>query len=584
VVTDGQRLLAGRYLVGDVIGRGGMADVHRGEDTKLGRTVAIKILKAQLALDPAFRTRFRQEAQAASRMAHPTIVRVFDAGEETITRPDGDVVREPFIVMEYVEGRLLKDMIAEGPLGMKVATDITVGILTALEYSHRAGVVHRDIKPGNVMITPDDTVKVMDFGIARAVSDSSSTVAQTTAILGTASYFSPEQAKGETVDARTDLYSTGVVLFEMLTGRTPFRGETAVSVAYQHVSETPVRPSSVNPDVSPALDEVVLRALGKGRFDRYQTAPEFMEELELAAAGHLPKRRVVDDSATAIFGAAPTAGEETAHALRQLTSDDTVTRTQRRPPVVWIWSGALVIAMVMVAVLFWVLNLAPTDDIPTASRVVPDLSDSTWEEAQAELTGLDLVPTRLDEPSSDVEEGDVIRTDPPATTTVAPDDTIRVYVSSGAEQVTVPDLTNLDQAAATAALEEAGLELGTITDQNSPSVAAGTVLGASPASGTEADTGSSVDLVLSNGKVAITDVTGQTMSIARQLLEDPDIGLTVSPVADATCPAESGEIVTAQSLAPGEVDQKSTIELTYCTGPPEGDPAEDGGTEPEPEG
>ena len=582
-MTDGQRLLAGRYLVGDVIGRGGMADVYRGEDTKLGRTVAIKVLKAQLALDPAFRTRFRQEAQAASRMAHPTIVRVFDAGEETVTRADGDVVREPFIVMEYVEGRLLKDMIAEGPLGAKVATDIAAGILTALEYSHRAGVVHRDIKPGNVMITPNDTVKVMDFGIARAVSDSSSTVAQTTAILGTASYFSPEQAKGETVDARTDLYSTGVVLFEMLTGRTPFRGETAVSVAYQHVSETPVRPSSVNPDVSPALDEVVLHALGKGRFDRYQTAPEFMKELELAAAGHVPKRRVADDSATAIFGSAPTASEQTAHALRQLTSDDTVTRTQRRPPVVWIWSGVLVIAMVMVAVLFWVLNLAPTEDIPSASRVVPEFSDSTWEEAQAELTGLDLVPTRVDEASSEVDEGDVIRTDPPATTTVAPEDTIRVYVSTGSEQVTVPDLSNLDQAGATAALEAAGLELGSITDQNSATVAAGVVLGSTPASNTEADTGSSVDLVLSNGKVTITDVTGQTMSIARQLLEDPDIGLTVSPVADATCAAQNGEIVTAQSLAPGEVDQNSTIELTYCTGPPEGDPG-DGGPSPDPEG
>jgi serine/threonine-protein kinase len=566
VVTDAQRVLAGRYVVGDVIGRGGMADVYRGEDTKLGRVVAIKVLKAQLALDPAFRTRFRQEAQAASRMAHPTIVRVFDAGEETTTRADGEVVREPFIVMEFVRGRLLKDMIAEGPLAAKQATDITAGILTALEYSHRAGVVHRDIKPGNVMITPDDTVKVMDFGIARAVSDSSSTVAQTTAILGTASYFSPEQAKGETVDARTDLYSTGVVLFEMLTGRTPFRGETAVSVAYQHVSETPVRPSSINPDVSPALDEVVLRALGKGRFDRYQTAPEFLEELELAAAGHVPKRRIVDDEATAIFGTAPTPGEQTAHALRQLTSDDTVTRTQRRPPVVWIWSGVLVIAAVMVAVLIWVLSLSPSTEIPAASRVVPELADTTWESAQETLTGLDLTPMRLDEASSEVEAGHVIRTDPPATTTVAPEDTIRVYVSSGAAKVAVPDLSNLDQGAATVALDKAGLELGAITDANSPSVAAGIVLSASPASGTEVDEGSTVDLVLSNGKVTITDVTGQSMNVARQLLEDPEVGLTVTPVADGSCPAEPGEIVRSQSLAPGEVDQKSPISLTYCTG------------------
>lgn len=264
-MVDEERLLAGRYRVGSVIGRGGMAVVYKGRDTKLGRTVAIKILKSELASDPSFRTRFRQEAQAASRMSHATIVRVYDAGEETVRGADGSLVREPFIVMEYIEGQQLRELIMAGPLDVDEAVRITQDLLTALEYSHRAGVVHRDIKPGNVMITPSGEVKVMDFGIARAVSDTSSTVAQTTAILGTASYFSPEQAKGETVDARTDLYSAGVVLFEMLTGRPPFQGDTAVSVAYQHVSETPVRPSTINKKVSPALDQVVLHALEIGR-------------------------------------------------------------------------------------------------------------------------------------------------------------------------------------------------------------------------------------------------------------------------------------------------------------------------------
>jgi serine/threonine-protein kinase len=295
----------------------------------------------------------------------------------------------------------------------------------------------------------------------------------------------------------------------------------------------------------------------------------------------------VDDEATALFGVAPTAGEQTAHALRQLTSDDTVTRTQRRPPVVWIWAGVLVVAVVMVAVVVWVMSLNSDVDIPTTGRVIPDLSDTTWESAQETLTGLDLVPTRVDEASSEIEEGSVIRTDPPATTSVDPESTVRVYVSTGAEQVTVPDLSGLDQGAATAALEEAGLELGTITDQNSPSIGAGIVMGASPASNTDVDAGSTVDLVLSNGKVTITDVTGQTMSIARQLLEDPDVGLTVSPVADSTCPAEPGEIVTSQSLAPGEVDQNSTIELTYCTGAVDDGTGGDngnGGEEENPEG
>jgi len=287
-MSDEGRVLAGRYRVGALIGRGGMSDVHVGTDARLGRQVAIKLLKPQLATDPAFRMRFRQEAQSAARMAHPTIVRVFDAGEETVVDSAGHEVQLPFIVMEFVEGRLLKDIVHDGPLEPIAAVRVIDGVLTALEYSHRAGVVHRDIKPGNIMITSTGQVKVMDFGIARAVSDSATTVAQTTAILGTASYFSPEQAKGETVDARTDLYSTGVVLFEMLTGRPPFRGDTPVAVAYQHVSERPVKPSVINPKVSPALDAVVMHALAKNRDERYQTAAEFRADVDVAATGRVP--------------------------------------------------------------------------------------------------------------------------------------------------------------------------------------------------------------------------------------------------------------------------------------------------------
>src|SRR3546814_15424955 len=221
-----------------------MASVYRGYDVTLGRAVAIKVLRRELAEDAAFRTRFRLEAQAASRMAHPAIVRVFDAGEDSEIGSDGAPHPVPYIVMELVHGALLKDIIAEGPVPEADARRYVDGILEALEFSHRAGVVHRDIKPGNVMVTDGGQVKVMDFGIARAVSDSSSTVAETTTILGTAAYFSPEQAKGEPVDARADLYSTGVVLYELLTGRQPFRGESPVAVAYQHVSQAPARPEA----------------------------------------------------------------------------------------------------------------------------------------------------------------------------------------------------------------------------------------------------------------------------------------------------------------------------------------------------
>ncbi|MBD8100981.1 Stk1 family PASTA domain-containing Ser/Thr kinase [Plantibacter sp. CFBP 8775] len=563
-MADDQRLLAGRYVVGDLIGRGGMSNVFRGVDTKLGRTVAIKVLKSTLATDPAFRSRFRQEAQAASRMAHPTIVRVYDAGEERVKDGSGHDLIEPFIVMEYVEGRMLKDLIAEGPVESDEAVRIAHSILTALEYSHRAGVVHRDIKPGNVMITTAGDVKVTDFGIARAVSDSSTTVAQTTAILGTAAYFSPEQAKGETVDARTDLYSTGVVLFEMLTGKAPFRGDTAVAVAYQHVSERPVKPSSINPKVSPALDQVVLRALAKDRFERYQSAVEFREDLDEAGAGHVPVRRDDHDS---LFGPSPTAASSTEQAIRQLTSDDTVTRTQRRPPVVWIWAAIAGIAVILFSLVFWVVQLPPATSISTDSREVPDLVDATWESANSTIEQLELVPTKFDEASSDYDAGHVIRTDPPGGTTVTKNTQIKVYVSTGRAQVEVPDVTNQSSEAAWAAVTAAGLTQGSVTRENSPTVPAGVVLRMDPGAGTSVDQGSTVNLVVSSGNVTLTDVVGQPLLDATNYLQDATRQFTVQPQADATCKAVAGDPVTAMSPAPGDIPQKSVITLTYCTGP-----------------
>ncbi len=278
-MSSNQRVIAGRYEVGNLIGRGGMADVYEGVDTRLGRTVAIKLLKADLANDPNFEARFRQEAQASARMAHPTIVRVYDAGEDVAVDSNGNTNRHPFIVMEYVNGKLLRDLLQERRLTLQETIDFETGVLTALEFSHRAGIVHRDIKSANVMITEAGQVKVMDFGIARVVSENSATVAHTSGIVGTAQYFSPEQAKGESVDARTDLYSAGVLLYEMLAGRPPFKGESAVSVAYQHVSEAVVPPSEFDPNVSAEMDSVVLRALAKDRNERFQSAEEFREHL-----------------------------------------------------------------------------------------------------------------------------------------------------------------------------------------------------------------------------------------------------------------------------------------------------------------
>ena len=564
-MNDEGRMLAGRYRVGALIGRGGMSDVHVGTDTRLGRQVAVKLLKPQLATDPAFRMRFRQEAQSAARMAHPTIVRVFDAGEETVADASGHEVQLPFIVMEFVEGRLLKDIIHEGPLDPVAAVRVIDGVLTALEYSHRAGVVHRDIKPGNIMITTTGQVKVMDFGIARAVSDSATTVAQTTAILGTASYFSPEQAKGETVDARTDLYSTGVVLFEMLTGRPPFRGDTPVAVAYQHVSERPVKPSVINPKVSPALDAVVLHALAKDRETRYQTAAEFRADVDIAASGRVPVHRKPDETAL-LFGA-PTGSLSTSElALRQLTEDDTMTRTQRRPPAIWIWSGIIGVVVIVVAVMYWAFNLQPADELPSNAREVPSLAGLTWEQATEQLQSLTLPATKLEETNDTVPAGQVIRSEPGEGEIVDTGTPVTVYVSTGRAPVTVPDVKNklIDQAKAD--VTAAGLAAGSETRQNSPTAAAGIVLSTTPASGESVETGTAVNFTISSGNVTLPDLTGQSLAAASSYLTAENLQLVATPVPDASCKSQPGSPITKQSLAPGDVPQGSEVELTYCAG------------------
>lgn len=566
-MIQGERTLAGRYEIGRRIGRGGMAEVYLGVDERLGRRVAVKLLNTQLAGEPDFRSRFRQEAQAAARMTHPTIVRVFDAGEDTFVRGDGHELIVPYIVMEYVDGEQLRDLMLEAPLPLERVTIYMSGILTALEYSHRAGVVHRDIKPGNIKVTPEGTVKVMDFGIARAISDTAGTIAQTTAILGTASYFSPEQAKGEQVDGRSDLYSAGIVLYEMLTGRVPFQGDSAVAVAYQHVTERPVPPSKINPDVSPAMDAVVMRALAKHRDDRFQSASEFRRDLEQAARGIMPAFAMnpeeTDD--TQLFGAPPTSVAQTESAFNALDdADDRAPAVQRRPPAMWIWGAAALMIVVIVAVVIWVGSLSNQTPLPPQGVEMPDVVGETWESASETLTGLGLSPTRTTTTSDSVPAGHVISTSPEAALTVPRGQVVTVLVSTGPSAVPLPDLTGMSVDQARNALQAAGLALGTVRSEDSPSVARDRIIRSDPPTGSNVEPGSSVDIVVSTGMVQLPDLRGTDEDDAKGSLQQ--LGLSTSISYDDTCPAEPGNPIASQSVPPGPVAQHSQVALTICSG------------------
>ncbi len=562
-MTEARRILAGRYQVGELIGTGGMSTVFRGTDTKLGRPVAIKILKAALAHDTAFRDRFRQEAQSASRMAHPTIVRVYDAGDDLMQTPDGTQMMLPFIVMEYVEGQNLREVLSAGPLAIEEACRIIESVLTALEYSHRAGVVHRDIKPANIMITPSGQVKVMDFGIARALSDTSSTVAQTTAILGTAAYFSPEQAKGETVDTRADLYSAGIVLFEMLAGSVPFSGDTAVSVAYQHVSEIPVAPSTRNPAVPAALDRVVLHSLAKDRTKRFQTAAEFRENVKLACSGKMPKFDESNDLEDSIFGTSSDHLSESELALKQLSENTSVVRTQSRPPVMWTWAAILSIGVIIIAVTFWLLTMRSEEIIPDSTRIVPALTGETQNDATTTLNSLDLLAQPILESSDTIEAGKVTRTDPGPDARVSPQDVIRIYISTGKASVSVPDVSRMTVDQATAALTAAGLKLGTLNRVDDSLVPANTVISSDPTLGSPTDKGSTINLTVSTGMVTVPDVMGQGITTAKDLLSN--LKLTVDLLPKPECKQEAGSPVVAQSIV-GQQPQSSAITISYCSG------------------
>jgi serine/threonine-protein kinase len=586
-LSDQERVLAGRYQVGEIIGRGGMADVFEGVDLRLGRKIAIKLLKSDLANDENFESRFAQEAQASAKMAHPTIVRIYDAGEEISTDSNGNQRKTPFIVMEYVRGKLLRDLMHERKLTLAEAIGYAKQVLTALEYSHKAGIIHRDIKASNIMVTEEGQVKVMDFGIARAISDSSATQAHTSGIVGTAQYFSPEQARGEAVDARTDLYSTGVLLYEMLAGRPPFKGDTAVSVAYQHVSEKVTVPSEHNPELTPELDQVVLNALAKDREERFQTAEEFREHLLAAANGQALKKAPAKTKPVQVFSqptevlqAAPTEviGEVQPEDFFKELGVDFTTATDTsaiktlpqtssdRPSPGLLWGVGSGATVVLVGLIIWLLTIGGTFQpfTPPASTgiQVADVSGALFDDGAQVLRDQGLLVLRLTEASDDVEAGVIIRTDPVAGTEVPERTTIEVVVSSGKLEATVPLLSGLTEEAARAALEGVGLVLGVITPGNSATVAQGLVIESVPAANERLVEGSVVNLLVSDGQVQVPNVQNLSISEAQRIMQAPEVGFTVEIAQPVGCVGTAGTTVENQSIEPGLADQRSTIVLT----------------------
>jgi serine/threonine-protein kinase len=540
-MTSQARLVGGRYEEGEPLGRGGMAEVRKGLDNRLGRSVAIKRLRVDLASDATFQARFRREAQSAASLNHPTIVSVYDTGEEP--DPNGSGVTIPYIVMELVTGKTLRDLIREGRKIMpERALEITSGVLEALDYSHRAGIVHRDIKPGNVMLTPQGQVKVMDFGIARAVADTSSTMTQTAAVIGTAQYLSPEQARGETVDARSDLYSTGCLLYELLTGRPPFVGESPVSVAYQHVREQPLPPSSFDPDIPPEVDAVVLKALAKSREERYQSASEMRADIHRVLAGQqvtAPMAAVAETRSmapTAVAAAATQQYQQTsANDLLPPGGDDLDeaqdARSRRNRGLAYFLLGLAIVAVAVGAyALFSNMNKdnnaggGGTTATPVAKVAVPDVSGKSVADATALLAEKGLKFAQGPSETSDtVGRGSAIRQTPPAGTEAEQGSTVTVVFSSGRSAFPVPDVIGKSESAARKALEgtSANFKVKDKTIEQDSDQKKGIVLAVSPDPTGRYPSGQEFTLTVSTGKtdVDVPNVVTQTFDDAKLTLE-----------------------------------------------------------------
>ncbi|MGC5344234.1 Stk1 family PASTA domain-containing Ser/Thr kinase [Streptomyces sp. DT24] len=570
------RRLGGRYELGSVLGRGGMAEVYLAHDTRLGRTVAVKTLRADLARDPSFQARFRREAQSAASLNHPAIVAVYDTGEDYV-----DGVSIPYIVMEYVDGSTLRELLHSGRKLLPERTlEMTVGILQALEYSHRAQIVHRDIKPANVMLTRTGQVKVMDFGIARAMGDSGMTMTQTAAVIGTAQYLSPEQAKGEQVDARSDLYSTGCLLYELLTVRPPFIGDSPVAVAYQHVREEPQPPSTFDPEITPEMDAIVLKALTKDPDYRYQSADEMRADIEACLDGQ-------PVAATAAMGMAGYGADQPTTALRQ--ADQNGAPTSMLPPVnpddggyagyddrpdrrrqkksntstilLIVGCVLLLIGAIVIGKLLFPGGGGKSDEVP-----VPMMVGSTYEQAETLALRSDVKVAIGSKEPCEAQPAGKICSQTPEDGKMPKGDTVTVVVSTGAPKVEVPDVTEKSEQNARKFLEDKGFSVvvNAVESEQEP----GKVLKQDPAGGSQAEKESQVTLTVSKQATAsVPDVHGAQYDAA--VAQFKGVGFNNVSRTDVDSEEPEGTVIDQNPAAYSKKPKNTQIVLKVSKGPAE---------------
>ncbi|MGX9788748.1 Stk1 family PASTA domain-containing Ser/Thr kinase [Mycobacterium sp. MMS18-G62] len=550
--------LSDRYEIGEILGFGGMSEVHLARDLRLHRDVAIKVLRADLARDPSFYLRFRREAQNAAALNHPAIVAVYDTGEaETPTGP------LPYIVMEFVDGVTLRDIVhTDGPMEPKRAIEVIADACQALNFSHQHGIIHRDVKPANIMISKNGAVKVMDFGIARALADSSS-VTQTAAVIGTAQYLSPEQARGEKVDARSDVYSLGCVLYEILTGEPPFVGDSPVAVAYQHVREDPVPPSQRHNGISPELDAVVLKALAKNPDNRYQTAAEMRADLVRVHSGEPPEAPKVFTDAERTSLLASTPSQYRTEPIDPEPGRGPGYDDKERGGSVGRWLIAVAVLAVLTVAVTVAINMfgGNTHDVQ-----VPDVHGQSRDEAIATLQNAGFKTKTNQQPDNSTAVDHAISTDPAAGASVSAGDEITINISTGPQQREVVDCKGLTYADCVQKLTQAGFgKFERATNPSPPELKDKVMATNPPANQTTAIT-NQITIVVGGGPTTkpVPDCTGQTADVCTQILKGAEFTNSLSTQVDSTAPV--GQVVGTNPAAGQIVPVDTQIQIQVSRG------------------